>query len=70
MWHQGALVGTETRYSDQLLTLMLKGRRKGVYADRTELTGADGGPMRSQSQVIIVTGVPTPGDNTPHTSNS
>jgi hypothetical protein len=56
-------VGTETRYSDQLLTLMLKGRRKSVYADRTELTGADGGPMRTQSQVIIVTGVPEPGDH-------
>lgn len=63
VWHQGALVGTETRYSDQLLTLMLKGRRKSVYADRTELTGADGGPMRTQSQVIIVTGVPAPGDH-------
>lgn len=63
VWHQGVQVGTETRYSDQLLSLVLKGRRKSVYADRTELTGADGGPMRSQSQVIIVTGVPEPGDH-------
>lgn len=58
VWHQGTLVGTETRYSDALLSLVLKGRRKSVYADRTELTGGDGGPMRSQSQVVIVTGVP------------
>lgn len=63
VWHQGVQVGSETRYSDSLLALVLKGRRKQVYADRTELTGADGGPMRSQSQVIIVTGVPAPGDN-------
>lgn len=63
VWHQGVQVGTETRYSDAMLSLVLKGRRKSVYADRTELTGADGGPMRSQSQVVIVTGVPEPGDH-------
>lgn len=45
VWHQGSLVGTERVYSDALLTLLLKGRRKKVYADRTELTGADGGPV-------------------------
>lgn len=63
VWHQGVQVGTETRYSDALLSLMLKGRRKSVYADRTELTGADGGPMRTQSQILIVTGVPEAGDH-------
>lgn len=31
--------------SDALLALLLKGRRKSVFSDRTELTGADGGPM-------------------------
>jgi hypothetical protein len=36
---------TVTKYSDPLLALLLKGRRKKVFADRTELTGADGGPM-------------------------
>lgn len=45
VWHQGSLVGTERVYSDALLALLLKGRRKKVYADRTELTGADGGPV-------------------------
>jgi hypothetical protein len=45
VWHQGALVGSERVYSDALLALFLKGRRKKVYADRTELTGADGGPV-------------------------
>jgi hypothetical protein len=31
--------------SDALLMFALKGRRKKVYAERTELTGADGGPV-------------------------
>lgn len=61
VWHQGVLVGTERRYSDAMLSLVLKGRRKSVYADRTELTGAGGGAMHGQ--VMIVTGVPEPGDN-------
>lgn len=56
VWHMGSLVGTERVYSDTLLALVLKGRRKKVYADRTELTGADGGPVKTQ--VIIATGVP------------
>jgi hypothetical protein len=45
VWHMGSLVGSERVYSDSLLSLVLKGRRKKVYADRTELTGADGGPV-------------------------
>jgi hypothetical protein len=36
---------TVTKHSDSLLALLLKGRRKNVFADRTELTGADGGPV-------------------------
>lgn len=46
VWHMGRLVGTERVYSDALLGLILKGRRKKVYAERTELTGADGGPVQ------------------------
>jgi hypothetical protein len=41
-------VGTKTVYSDSLLALLLKGRRKKVFADRTELTGADGGPVKQE----------------------
>lgn len=36
---------TVRKYSDSLLALVLKGRRKKVYAERTELTGADGGSL-------------------------
>ena len=48
---------TVRKHSDAMLALVLKGRRKKVYADRTELTGAEGAPV--QTQVIIATGVPT-----------
>lgn len=37
---------TVRKHSDALLALYLKGRRKKVYADRTELTGADGGALK------------------------
>ena len=37
---------TVRKHSDALLALYLKGRRKKVYADRTELTGADGGDLK------------------------
>jgi hypothetical protein len=36
---------TVRKHSDALLALYLKGRRKKVYAERTEVTGADGGPV-------------------------
>lgn len=38
---------TVRKHSDALMALMLKGRRKKVYADRTELTGAEGGPVQA-----------------------
>lgn len=36
---------TVRKHSDALVALILKGRRKRVYADRTELTGAEGAPV-------------------------
>lgn len=36
---------TITKHSDALLALILKGRRKKVYAERTEITGADGSAL-------------------------
>lgn len=36
---------TITKHSDAMAALLLKGRRKKVFADRTELTGADGAPI-------------------------
>lgn len=57
VYQGGQLVGTKRVYSDALLALLLKGRRKKVFAERVEQTGADGGPIKSQ-QVVIATGVP------------
>lgn len=37
---------TVRKHSDAMLSLVLKGRRKQVYAERTEITGADGGPVQ------------------------
>jgi hypothetical protein len=48
VWHQGVQVGTEKQYSDSLLALMLKAKRKREYGDasKVELTGAEGGPVK------------------------
>jgi hypothetical protein len=61
VYHQGVVVGQKRVYSDSLLALLLKGRRKRVYAERTEHTGPDGGPIQQQ-QVVIATGVPSDDD--------
>ena len=39
------VIATIKKKSDSLLQFALKGRRKTTYADRTELTGADGAPV-------------------------
>jgi hypothetical protein len=44
-----------------MLGLVLKGRRKTVYAERKELTGANGAALPA-AQVIIATGVPSDTD--------
>lgn len=49
---------TVRKHSDAILALVLKGRRKKVYAERKELTGADGAALPA-AQVIIATGVPS-----------
>lgn len=45
VWHQGVMVGTQKRYSDSLLQFLLKGRRRKVFGDKQEITGADGAPL-------------------------
>lgn len=42
---QGSVVGYRQVYSDALLALLLRGRRKLFATERTELTGADGAPV-------------------------
>lgn len=42
---------TVRKHSDALLALVLKGRRKEVYADRTELAGVAGQPLQVDQTV-------------------
>jgi hypothetical protein len=54
VWHQGVQVGTEKQYSDSLLALMLKAKRRREYGDssKVELTGADGGPVQIEDNPL------------------
>lgn len=45
VFYQGKEVGQVRRYSDSLLQFLLRGRRRDVYGDRTEITGQGGGPI-------------------------
>lgn len=48
VYQGGVLVGTKRVYSDSLMALLLKGRRKQVFSERTEITGANGGPLKQE----------------------
>lgn len=50
----GIEVGRIREYSDTLMVLMMKGRRKTVYSERTEHTGEGGGPMQHEIEVTFV----------------
>ena len=56
VWHQGVQVGTERQYSDSLLALMLKAKRKREYGDssKLELSGADGGPVKIEESPTAI----------------
>lgn len=53
VYYQGVVVGEQQRYSDGLMTFLLKGQMNGKYGDkqRTELTGPNGGPIQSNASV-------------------
>lgn len=50
----GQVVAEERVYSDPLMTLLLKGRRKQVFSERVEQTGPDGGPVQHKIEVTFV----------------
>lgn len=56
VWHQGVQVGAERQYSDSLLALMLKAKRKREYGDssKVELSGADGGPVKVEESPTAI----------------
>jgi hypothetical protein len=47
IWHQGARVGEEQQYSDSLLALMLKAKRR-EYRDKVEVGNADDKPFKTE----------------------
>lgn len=49
IYYQGEIVGHKMIYSDNLLMFLLKGERPEKFKDRTELTGAKGGPIQLEA---------------------
>lgn len=47
----GKRVGTIREYSDACLIFYLKGRRREVFGDRRELSGPDGGPIETKTDL-------------------
>lgn len=45
IYQGGQLVGTVREYSDTLMTFLLRGLKRERYGDKTELLGANGGPI-------------------------
>ena len=56
VYQQGKLVGYTQEYSDQLLTLLLKGRRKEVFGDSQKIDA------EVKGGVLVVPGVASEGD--------
>lgn len=54
VFQQGECVGFKRVYSDTLMTMILGGRRTKYGRTRTEVTGADGGPVQHKIEVEFV----------------
>lgn len=54
VFHAGVICGHVQEYSDSLMTLMLKGRRRDIFnVERFEHTGADGEPIAVVQRTIV-----------------
>ena len=51
VYYKGVVVGTVTKYSDAMLTLLLKAHRPEKFRERFEHTGADGGPIQTEQTI-------------------
>lgn len=60
VFYQGEECGTIRRYSDGMLTLLLKGHRPEKYRERFEHTGPGGKPIPVQVREVIVELPPDP----------
>lgn len=59
IYYQGERVGDEVIYSDTLLTTLLKAKRADEFAERKQITGANGTPL---TVVVRTFGEPEPDD--------
>lgn len=50
VYQRGEEVGVIREFSDTLMIFLLKGRRREVYGDRREVSGPDGGPIRTETK--------------------
>lgn len=53
-WRDGAKTGETRTYSDGMLSLLLKGRRRSVFGDKQEVTGPQGGPIQHDVTIKFV----------------
>lgn len=53
VYQGGEKVGTVRKFSDALLILLLKGKRPDTFRERHEVTGKNGGPLHTQTDVIL-----------------
>ena len=56
VYQSGQLVGIVREYSDTLMCLLLKGRKRAVFGDKVqqELSGPEGGPIQAAVTVEFV----------------
>lgn len=54
VYQGGKLVGIVREYSDTLMCLLLKGRKRTVFGDKTEVSGPGGAPIQAQITVEFV----------------
>lgn len=54
VFYKGTPCGTIRKYSDTLLIFLLKGGRPEKYRERYEHSGPNGGPIKTQAEIIRV----------------
>jgi hypothetical protein len=54
VYYQGLKVGAVRRYSDGLMQFLLRGFKPQKYSAKAEITGADGGPIKTEIAIRFV----------------
>jgi hypothetical protein len=59
VFYQGLKVGAIRRWPEGLTMFLLRGLKPEVYGQKTQITGADGGPLEASMQVRFIDAQPT-----------